>query len=87
MRSWSQPTESTCGLECSGEVKRLWVWILAYCCVEHEVQPREHQHAPTPSHPKHNLRKSHSHLRPSARTGKDSSMTNLANFRTSAVDA
>ena len=29
MRSWSQPTESTCGLGCSGEVKRLWVWTWA----------------------------------------------------------
>jgi hypothetical protein len=26
MRSWSLPTESTCRLGCSGEVKRLWVW-------------------------------------------------------------
>jgi hypothetical protein len=26
MRSWSQPTESTCRLEYSCEVKRLWVW-------------------------------------------------------------
>jgi hypothetical protein len=29
MRSWSQPTESTCGLECSGEVKRLQLWSWA----------------------------------------------------------
>jgi hypothetical protein len=29
MRSWSQPTESTCGLECSGEVKRLRLWSWA----------------------------------------------------------
>ncbi len=29
MRSWSQPTESTCGLGCSGVVKRLWVWTWA----------------------------------------------------------
>ncbi len=27
MRSWSQPTESTCRLGCSGEVKRLWVVV------------------------------------------------------------
>ncbi len=26
MRSWSQPTESTCRLERSSEVKSLWVW-------------------------------------------------------------